>query len=160
MPTKAKIASKKTTRLIRKSAASSAKEIKFPIESDKEFRGSHLLPVIDASSIVIPVDEGSRRLNGQALGLIGGQLMNVIIKSGIVVTPGGAAVMDVAIEGEKIAAVATPGTLSDEHARVIDATGKIVLPGGIEPHTHINVPIPDYWAGGRSEVFTLSLIHI
>jgi dihydropyrimidinase len=80
--------------------------------------------------------------------------MNVIIKSGIVVTPGGAAVMDVAIEGEKIAAVATPGTLSDEHARVIDATGKIVLPGGIEPHTHINVPIPDYWAGGRSEVFT------
>ena len=80
--------------------------------------------------------------------------MNVIIKSGIVVTPEGAAVMDVAIEGEKIAAVATPGTLSDEHARVIDATGKIVLPGGIEPHTHINVPVPDYWAGGRSEVFT------
>ena len=36
----------------------------------------------------------------------------------------------------------------------IDATGMIVLPGGIEPHAHINVPVPDYWAGGDDGVFT------
>ena len=65
--------------------------------------------------------------------------MNVIIKGGTVVVPGGASVMDVGIEGEKIVAVAAPGTLDCEGARVIDATGKIVLPGGIEPHTHITV---------------------
>ena len=80
--------------------------------------------------------------------------MDLIIKGGTVVAPEGTSAMDVGIEGEKIVAVSTLGTLGSENARVIDATGKIVLPGGIEPHTHINVPVPDYWAGGRSEVFT------
>lgn len=81
-------------------------------------------------------------------------MLDLVIKGGIVVAPEGAAVMDLGIQGEQIAAVAAPGTLDAEGARIIDATGKIVLPGGIEPHTHINVPVPDYWAGGRSEVFT------
>ncbi|MEE3167052.1 MAG: hypothetical protein VX654_06010, partial [Chloroflexota bacterium] len=81
-------------------------------------------------------------------------MLDVIIKGGMVVAPEGASVMDVGIEGEKIVAVAAPGTLDSSGVRVIDATGKIVLPGGIEPHTHINVPVPDYWAGGKSEVFT------
>ena len=81
-------------------------------------------------------------------------MLDVIIKGGTVVTPEGASVMDVGIEGEKIVAVAAPDALDAGTARVIDATGKIVLPGGIEPHTHINVPVPDYWAGGKSEVFT------
>ena len=85
--------------------------------------------------------------------------MDLIIKGGTVVAPEGASAMDVGIEGEKIVAVSTLGILGSETAMVIDATGKIVLPGGIEPHTHINVPVPDYWAGGRREVF-LSLIHI
>ena len=74
--------------------------------------------------------------------------MDLIIKGGTVVAPEGASAMDVGIEGEKIVAVSTLGTLDFENAKVIDATGKIVLPGGIEPHTHINVPVPDYWAGG------------
>ena len=73
-------------------------------------------------------------------------MLDVIIKGGTVVAPEGAAEMDVGIQGEQIAAVAAPGTLDASGARVIDATGKIVLPGGIEPHTHINVPVPDYWA--------------
>ena len=81
-------------------------------------------------------------------------MLDVVIKGGMVVAPEGAAVMDVGIQGEQIAAVAAPGTLDAVGARIIDATGKIVLPGGIEPHTHINVPVPDYWAGGKSEVFT------
>jgi dihydropyrimidinase len=48
---------------------------------------------------------------------------------------------DVAVQGEKIVAVAAPGTLTDEVGRVVDATGKIVVPGGIEPHAHISAPI-------------------
>ena len=63
--------------------------------------------------------------------------------------------MDVGIQGEHIAAVASPGALDDVGAtETIDATGMIVLPGGIEPHAHINVPVPDYWAGGDTGVFT------
>jgi len=45
------------------------------------------------------------------------------------------------VQGEKIVAVAAPGTLTDEVGRVVDATGKIVVPGGIEPHAHISAPI-------------------
>ena len=43
--------------------------------------------------------------------------------------------------GEKIVAVTSPGTLTDDVGRVIDATGKVVVPGGIEPHAHIAAPI-------------------
>ena len=81
-------------------------------------------------------------------------MFDVVITGGTVVAPEGAAAMDVGIQGEQIAALGAPGSLDTQGARIIDATGKIVLPGGIEPHTHINVPVPDYWAGGKSEVFT------
>jgi dihydropyrimidinase len=45
------------------------------------------------------------------------------------------------VQGEKIVAVAAPDTLTEEAVRSIDATGKIVAPGGIEPHAHISAPI-------------------
>ena len=80
-------------------------------------------------------------------------MIDLVIKGGLVVTPEGADQRDVAIQGEQIAAVVSPGALDREAGRTIDATGKIVLPGGIEPHTHIGIPVPEYWAG-RSEVIT------
>ena len=61
---------------------------------------------------------------------------DLIIKGGRVVTPAGAGDWDVALQGEKIVAVALPGILPEEGARIIDASGKIVVPGGIEPHAH------------------------
>ena len=82
-------------------------------------------------------------------------MLDLIIKGGTVVAPEGASLMDVGIQGEQIAAVASPGALDDlGAAETIDATGMIVLPGGIEPHAHINVPVPDYWAGGDTGIFT------
>jgi dihydropyrimidinase len=63
-------------------------------------------------------------------------MVDIIIKGGRVVTPGGVGDWDLAIQGEKIVAVALPGILSEEGVRVIDASGKIVVPGGIEPHAH------------------------
>ena len=81
-------------------------------------------------------------------------MLDLIIRGGWVVTTDSAAEMDVGIQGERIAIVALPGTLDVEARRTIDASGKILLPGGIEPHTHIGVRVPDYWAGGRTEVFT------
>ena len=80
-------------------------------------------------------------------------MLDLVIRGGLVVTPDAVVVGDVGIQGEKIVAVASPGSLPAEAARVIQADGKIVLPGGIEPHAHIAIPVPEYWAG-RAEVMS------
>ena len=67
-------------------------------------------------------------------------MSTILIKGGTVVTPGGAGSFDVLISGETIRAVTEPGADAPSDARVIDATGKIVVPGGIEPHAHIGGP--------------------
>jgi dihydropyrimidinase len=80
-------------------------------------------------------------------------MLNLLIRGGLVVTPEDVGERDVGVEGGRIAVVAWPGTLPAEAGRVIDARGKIVLPGGIEPHAHIAIPVPERWAG-RPEVMT------
>lgn len=67
-------------------------------------------------------------------------MVDLIITGGQVVTPSGVGDFDVAIEGERIAAVTQPGAISSEGTRTIDASGKIVIPGGVEPHAHIGGP--------------------
>src|SRR4030095_9392766 len=64
-------------------------------------------------------------------------MLDTVIANGMVVTPQGAGLWEVGIKGEQIVAVGLPGSLPREGARVIDATGKIVVPGGIDPHTHL-----------------------
>ncbi|MPZ45119.1 MAG: amidohydrolase family protein [Betaproteobacteria bacterium] len=73
-------------------------------------------------------------------------MMDLVIRSDRVVTPIGVAACDVAIEGERIAAVAAAGTFGAAAARrIVDATGAIVMPGGIDPHVHCKwySPQPD-----------------
>jgi dihydropyrimidinase len=68
-------------------------------------------------------------------------MLDLIIRGGEVVTPHGVGCHDVAIAGETIAAVTAPDALGAEAAhRVIDASGKIVMPGGIDPHVHLQHP--------------------
>ena len=64
-------------------------------------------------------------------------MADLIIRGGQVVTPSGVGDYDVIVEGEKIAGVTQQGLVSGDGARVVDASGKIVVPGGIEPHAHI-----------------------
>ncbi|MGH7277326.1 MAG: amidohydrolase family protein [Candidatus Rokuibacteriota bacterium] len=68
-------------------------------------------------------------------------MLDLVIRNGHVVTPAGAGAWDIGVEGERIVAVAQPGSLSTGSARLIDAAGKIVVPGGIDPHTHLAHPI-------------------
>ncbi|HUP93724.1 MAG TPA: amidohydrolase family protein [Burkholderiales bacterium] len=73
-------------------------------------------------------------------------MFDLIIRSDSVVTPAGVSACDIAIEGEKIAAVAAVGTLDAKSTkRLIDVTGRIVMPGGIDPHVHCKwyTPHPD-----------------
>src|SRR6201984_2547776 len=66
-------------------------------------------------------------------------MSDLIIRGGDVVTPEGVVRCDVAVAGETIAAIAAPGALSAESAKhLIDATGHIVMPGGIDPHVHLH----------------------
>ena len=62
--------------------------------------------------------------------------MTIVIKNGTVVTADRQYRADVLIEGETIAAVG-PDLQGDE---VIDATDAYVIPGGIDPHTHLEMP--------------------
>ncbi|MGQ0522518.1 MAG: amidohydrolase family protein [Betaproteobacteria bacterium] len=76
-------------------------------------------------------------------------MFDLIIRNGLTVTPQGAEVRDVAIAGEQIAAVTAPQALKDvAAARTIDASGKIVLPGGIDPHIHCDWPVQPGKDGG------------
>ena len=63
-------------------------------------------------------------------------MLDMVIQGGQVVTPFGMGEWDVWVQGEKIVAVTLPGVLGDEVDRTIDATGKIVVPGGVEAHAH------------------------
>jgi dihydropyrimidinase len=72
-----------------------------------------------------------------------------LIKGGTVITSTGPIEADVVVEGEKIAALVTRGygfsAPSDGpgaggSTEIIDATGKYVIPGGIDAHTHMQLP--------------------
>jgi dihydropyrimidinase len=60
---------------------------------------------------------------------------DVLIRGGVLVTGTGIRKVDVGVKGERIAAV-QPGIPAGEADRVIDATGKYVLPGVIDVHAH------------------------
>jgi dihydropyrimidinase len=63
-------------------------------------------------------------------------MLDLLIRNGQVVTPQGAGAWEIAVQDGKIVAVAAPGTFR-EASRVIDAADKVVVPGGVEPHTHL-----------------------
>ena len=71
--------------------------------------------------------------------------MSTLIRGGTVVSPAGASPADVLVEGERISALAAPGSetavaWAAAADQIIDATGLYVLPGGIDVHTHMEMP--------------------
>ena len=80
--------------------------------------------------------------------------MTTLIQNGIVINADSTASADVLIEHETIVAVA-PKIPSANH-RIIDATGLLVMPGGIDVHTHLDMPFggttsaDDYFTGTRA----------
>jgi dihydropyrimidinase len=64
-------------------------------------------------------------------------LMSLLLKGGRIVTATDDFVGDIYVEGETIALVGA--SLDREADRVIDVSGKLVMPGAIDPHTHIEM---------------------
>lgn len=83
--------------------------------------------------------------------------MKTIIKNGTLVTAEASFKADVLIEGETIQAVGESINLED--AQIIDASEKLVLPGGIDPHVHFElemmgtVSADDHYTGGKAAAF-------
>lgn len=72
--------------------------------------------------------------------------MNILIKNGRVIDPANKVdgKLDVLVSSGKIAKIGKPGSLPANGAKVIDASGKLVVPGLIDMHVHLREPGFEY----------------
>src|SRR6266849_3872420 len=90
--------------------------------------------------------------------------MSVLIKGGRIITAADDYVGDVYVEGERISLIGESLDLQAE--RVIDAAGKYVLPGCVDPHTHLDMPfggtttIDDVESGQTAAAFGGTTCHV
>src|SRR3989440_5938772 len=90
--------------------------------------------------------------------------MSLLIKGGRVVPAADDYVADVFVDDERISLIGE--SLDAQADRVIDASGKYLLPGGVDPHTHLDMPfggtvtIDDVESGQTSAAFGGTTTHV
>src|SRR6478736_1430772 len=83
--------------------------------------------------------------------------MSILIKNGRIITATDDYTADILIEGETIAAIGN--NITAEADTTIDASGKLVMPGGVDPHVHLDMPFmgtyssDNYETGTRAALF-------
>lgn len=83
--------------------------------------------------------------------------MSYLIKSGTIITASETYNADILIENEKIKRIETQIEAVD--AVVVDASGKLIMPGGVDPHTHFDLPMfdtvssDDHYTGHKAAAF-------
>ena len=83
--------------------------------------------------------------------------MSILIKNGRLITADADSIADIFIEGETISAIGRDLPLPADE--IIDASGMIVMPGGIDPHVHLDMPFmgtfssDTYETGTRAALF-------
>jgi len=83
--------------------------------------------------------------------------MTTLIQNGTLVTAAETFAADLLIEGEKIVEIGIG--LKAPSAQVIDAAGKLLMPGGIDPHVHLDLPMfgtvssDDHYTGHKAAAF-------
>ncbi len=83
--------------------------------------------------------------------------MATLIKNGTLLTASETFEADILIEGEQISRIGTE--LEAGSADVIDAAGKLIMPGGVDPHTHFDLPMfgtvssDDHYTGHKAAAF-------
>ena len=83
--------------------------------------------------------------------------MKTLIRNGNIVTATDNFIGDIYIEGEIVVAVGQ--NLPYAADRVIDATGKLVFPGGIDPHVHLDMPFMGTYSSDNYETGTCAALH-
>ena len=90
--------------------------------------------------------------------------MSTLIKGGRIITAADDYVGDVFVDGERISMLGE--SLDVDADRVIDASGKYVLPGCVDPHTHLDMPfggtttIDDVTSGQTAAAFGGTTCHV
>lgn len=90
--------------------------------------------------------------------------MAVLIQNGTIVTAVDTTPADILIDEGKIQLIGTHLTADD--AEVVDATGHLLLPGGIDVHTHLDLPVAgtisadDFYSGHKGALFGGTTSHI
>jgi len=83
--------------------------------------------------------------------------MAILIKNGKLVTASETFEADILIEGETIAQIGE--NLQHPNADILDATGKLIMPGGVDPHVHLDLPMfgtvssDDHYTGHKAAAF-------
>ena len=86
-------------------------------------------------------------------------MSRLLIKGGRIVTAVDDYLGDVLVEGSTISAIFAAGTAPALDARVLDATGKLVIPGGIDAHTHLDMPFGGTTSADDFESGTIAAAH-
>jgi len=83
--------------------------------------------------------------------------MASLIKNGTLITASETFESDILIDEETIAQIGK--NLQHPNAEIIDATGKLIMPGGIDPHVHLDLPMfgtvssDDHYSGHKAAAF-------
>lgn len=84
--------------------------------------------------------------------------MSLLIKNGMIVTTSETYAADLRVEGEKIVEIGSSLT-APESVRVVDAKGMYLLPGGVDAHVHLDLPMAgtvssdDHYTGTKAAAF-------
>jgi dihydropyrimidinase len=84
--------------------------------------------------------------------------MSILLKNGRVITADSDSVCDILTEGETIVAIGR-GLRVPEDVEIIDCTGKLVMPGGIDPHVHLAMPFMGTFSSDDYETGTCAALH-
>ncbi len=83
--------------------------------------------------------------------------MSILIKNGRIITATDDYIADIYIEGETIKAIGH--NLNVTADKEIDATGKLVMPGGIDPHVHLDMPFMGTYSSDNYETGTRAALY-
>lgn len=83
--------------------------------------------------------------------------MSLLIKNGRIITAAEDYVADIFIDGETISAIGKNLVMKADET--IDATGKLIFPGGIDPHVHLDMPFMGTYSSDNYETGTRAALH-